>query len=250
MASETWNLKPPPGFQGLHPDIPVTFYYRHLPHWRQDGATYFVTFRLADSLPQAKLRELEALKREWLRKHRVHRMDWRSSVRCSTDCQSAQHSGFSQAAWEAFAKMLMQTVEKWLDNGMGACWLKRSEMRQHVIEALHHFDGDQYELGCYVVMPNHVHALIRPLRPVEYPLEKILQGRKRHSSHAINARAGRSGTLWQEESFDRIVRDEEHLWRCIQYIGRNPGNAELPSEHWSLWIRPSWEACGWRFTEK
>src|SRR5258707_12522120 len=44
-----WNLPPPPGFQGLHPDKPVTAYQRHLPHWRQDGATYFVTFRLADA---------------------------------------------------------------------------------------------------------------------------------------------------------------------------------------------------------
>ena len=58
MTVETWNREAPPGFQGLHSDIPVTFYYRHLPHWRQDGATYFVTFRLADSLPQMKLREL------------------------------------------------------------------------------------------------------------------------------------------------------------------------------------------------
>jgi hypothetical protein len=50
MAVEKWNRPAPPGFQGLHPDIPVTFYYRHLPHWRQDGATYFVTFRLAEHL--------------------------------------------------------------------------------------------------------------------------------------------------------------------------------------------------------
>ena len=50
VTAETWNRAAPPGFQGLRTDIPVTVYYRHLPHWRQDGATYFVTFRLADSL--------------------------------------------------------------------------------------------------------------------------------------------------------------------------------------------------------
>jgi hypothetical protein len=64
-----WNLPPPPCFQGLHPDKPVTVYQRHLPHWRQDGATYFVTFRLADSLPQSKLDELAALKEAWQRRH-------------------------------------------------------------------------------------------------------------------------------------------------------------------------------------
>lgn len=47
-----WDLCPPPDFQGLRPDRPLTMYHRKLPHWRQDGATYFVTFHLADSLPK------------------------------------------------------------------------------------------------------------------------------------------------------------------------------------------------------
>lgn len=50
-----WNLTPPPGFQGLDPHRPLTVYYRFLLHWRQDGATYFVTFRQQDSLPRVKL---------------------------------------------------------------------------------------------------------------------------------------------------------------------------------------------------
>ena len=59
-----WNLPAPPGFHGLHPHKPLTMYHRNLPHWRQDGATYFVTYRLADSLPQCKVDELKELKRE------------------------------------------------------------------------------------------------------------------------------------------------------------------------------------------
>jgi hypothetical protein len=62
-----WNLPPPPGFQGLREDLPLDAYVRHLPHWRQPGATYFVTFRLADSLPKVKLDELAGLRREWER---------------------------------------------------------------------------------------------------------------------------------------------------------------------------------------
>jgi len=81
MTVENWNLEPPPDFQGLCPNIPVTFYFRHLPHWRQDGATYFVTFRLNDSLPQAKLRELESLKREFAAKHGIVGTDWQSVLR-------------------------------------------------------------------------------------------------------------------------------------------------------------------------
>ena len=63
-----WNLHAPPEFRGFDETLPVRFYRRHLPHWRQEGATYFVTFRLADALPQNKLRELAALREQWLRK--------------------------------------------------------------------------------------------------------------------------------------------------------------------------------------
>lgn len=53
--------------------------------------------------------------------------------------------------------------------------------------------------------------------------------------------------MWQEESYDRIVRDEEHLWRCVQYIGRNPQQAGLPADQWRRWIDPRWEQAGWGF---
>ena len=69
-------------------------------------------------------------------------------------------------------------------------------------------------------MPNHCHLTIRPF--TDHELEKILQGMKAASAKAVNALLGTTGSLWQQESYDRIVRDEEHLWRVIQYIGRNP----------------------------
>lgn len=64
-----WNLPAPPGFQGLRDDLPLEIYVQQLPHWRQKGATYFVTYRQCDSLPQAKLAELRSFKREWERMH-------------------------------------------------------------------------------------------------------------------------------------------------------------------------------------
>ncbi len=242
MTVETWNREAPPGFQGLHPDIPVTFYYRHLPHWRQDGATYFVTFRLADSLPQAKLRELESMKREFAAKHGVCGTDWQSVLR-------RKGSSIPPEDWEAFSHVQMQRVEKWLDQGMGTCHLKRADIANIVADALHHFDDDTYELGCYVVMPNHVHAVMRPLKPKTDPLEKVLQSRKLRTSREINSKLGQTGTLWQEESFDRIIRDEEHLYRCIQYIGDNPRRGGLPPDKCPRWVRPSWEDLGWKFDE-
>ena len=113
--------------------------------------------------------------------------------------------------------------------------MNRTEVSAIVAESLHHMDDDQYELGCYVLMPNHIHAVIRPLQPQSQPLEKILQSRKCRTSCAINELLGRRGALWQEETFDRIVRDEEHLYRCIEYIGRNPAKAGLtPGQYRAL----------------
>ena len=67
MTVETLNLPPsPPGFRGLHPDLPIKSYHRRLPHWRQMGAIYFVTFRLAGTIPQQVLDDLLAEKERLL----------------------------------------------------------------------------------------------------------------------------------------------------------------------------------------
>src|SRR5262249_30711659 len=97
MTANAWNLPPPPHFQGLDPAKQVTMYHRHLPHWRQDGASYFVTFRLADSLPQQKLQELAFKKAEWERAHPPPR---------------------TKQDWEKLAREVMEYIEYWLDQGM------------------------------------------------------------------------------------------------------------------------------------
>ena len=96
-------------------------------------------------------------------------------------------------------------------------------------------------------MPNHVHAIVRPTTPTDHPLEKIIQSWKRFATREINRLNNRSGSLWEEESFDRIIRDQEHLARCIRYIGKNPTKAGLSPCHYQLWLRPEWERLGWAF---
>jgi REP element-mobilizing transposase RayT len=221
-----FNLDPPPGFHGLNPDLPLTWYQRKLPHARQDGATYFVTSRLADSLPKAKLEELSEIRRSLL----------------------GDHQGLSKEELdEKLAKETIKRIEKWLDLGAGECQLKIPACRNEVASAIEFFDGDRYELGCFIVMPNHFHVVVKPLKPQQVALEDILQSWKRHSARKINKIVGRVGTLWQPESYDRIVRDEEHLYRIIQYIGRNPKMGNQKSNEFVLWIRPDWEARGWGF---
>lgn len=223
-----WNLPPPPGFLGLRPDQASVFYQRHMPHWRQDGATYFVTFRLNDSLPQARLRELRAFRENWERTHPPPR---------------------NPATQDALAKEIFQRIERWLDRGYGACHLRKAPVADQLEEAMKHFDGERYELGCFAIMPNHLHTIVRPLQSDCHSLESIVGSWKSFSSRTINKLLKRTGPLWQDESYDRIVRDEEHLWRTIQYIGRNPRQARVREGEFRLWLRPEWEQAGWIFED-
>jgi putative transposase len=227
---EHWNLPAPPGFQGLRGDLPLEVYEQALPHWRQDGATYFVTFRLNDSLPQEKLHELRAFKSEFANR-RANQRRPNSKVTSRGE----------------MAREIMRRVEGWLDEGSGDCCLRPASVASIVLEAMLSTDGSRCELDCCVVMPNHVHAVVRPLHPREDPLENIIRTWKGTSARLINELLGRSGVLWQRESFDRIVRDEEHLWRVLQYIGDNPSKASLTAAEALLWIRPEWVKLGWCF---
>ena len=226
MDSETFNLDPPPNFRGLNPDIKVVMYTRHLPHWRQQGATYAVTFRLSDSLPKAKLDLIRSMRTCWEAKYPKPR---------------------SEKAWKEYAKTVTVSVDKWLDNGAGECHFKRKEFADELARSILHFQDQQYFVSCYVVMPNHCHLVIRP--HVEFDLEDILGSIKGVVSRFVNKEIGTEGSLWQQESYDRIVRDEEHLYHVVQYIGNNPSLAGLPKSQWYRWVHPEWEKAGWGFRD-
>ncbi|QDT03699.1 Transposase IS200 like protein [Rubripirellula lacrimiformis] len=226
MTNGTFNLESPAGFRGLQPDIPVTMYQRHLPHWRQKGATYFVTFRLADALPQSKQLELKRWRAEWERQNPEPR---------------------TEQQWDDFARQQAIDVERWLDEGFGECVFASAEIADVLSGAMLHFQDQRCVTYASVVMPNHCHVVVKPRG--EWDLEQILDSWKGFVGHAVNRLLGRAGRLWQEESYDRIVRDEEHLYRVIQYIGNNPRKAGLPKDAWFRWIHPDWEEAGWGFRD-
>jgi putative transposase len=245
-----WNLPAPPGFIGFDERLPVRYYQRHLPHWRQEGVTYFVTFRLADSLPAEKRQELARLREEWHRKSIRSRANLglvAPSSRPLTNVAATSHPTF--ALEKPFAREIMLRVEEWLDQGAGACLLRESWVAQEVQDCLQHQHGKHFELCAYVIMPNHVHVLARPFSDEHFPLEKLVQGWKTFSALAINRRRGIRQRIWQDESFDRIIRDEEHLWRALQYIGSNPHRAGLPLELCRRYVCESYRLAGWDFVE-
>jgi len=111
-----------------------------------------------------------------------------------------------------------------------------SQERDEIVTALKHFDGNRYELFGYVVMNDHVHVLVWP--EGNQRLQDIIHSWKSFTAHRLAADSGRIGNLWQHESFDRIVRNEQELYEKMQYMLNNPGKRwpELQSYKW-VWCK-------------
>jgi REP element-mobilizing transposase RayT len=171
----------------------------NLPHWRQEGVTYFVTFRLADSIPQERLAQWLAEREAWLARH---------------------PAPLSEKDRQEYGRLFPERIETWLDADHGSCVLARPDCRRIVEDTLRHFAGRRYLLDEFVVMPNHVHVLVTPLG--ERWLSGILHTWKSFTSHQVNRVTGRRGILWQKESFDHIVRNATSLEKFRQYIRDNP----------------------------
>lgn len=102
-------------------------------------------------------------------------------------------------------------------------------------------DGDNklYLLFSAVVMPDHVHIILKPhVSDESLQLSQILQKIKGSSSFYINKLRGSSGPLWKPRSYTRIVRNEAELYEEMKYIANNPvipGYAKTPEECQFYW---------------
>lgn len=223
------KLSPPtsiperPTFRGVKVEElwPVPGYRRNLPHLHVEGATYFVTFRLADSIPEALAEQWQEEREFWLRAHGVDPAWAELDPKRWNDAYLAISAGERRA----FEREQQRQFLVELDKCHGSCVLK--EAHGIVAQALEFFDGERLWVGDYVVMPNHVHVLAQPFPVVQ--LEDWLYSVKRFSSAEICRKlppgapeTTRAGHLWQTESFDRIVRGVEELARTRRYIAGNP----------------------------
>ncbi len=99
-------------------------------------------------------------------------------------------------------------------------------------------------LHAAVVMPDHVHLLLSALRDENgwpFPLVDILQCLKSATAHRINRLLHTSGPVWEEESFDHVLRSYEGLKNKCGYIRQNPveaGLARRPEDYRWLWVDP------------
>jgi putative transposase len=184
----------------------VCFYRRNLPHWQPEETAIFVTWRLHGSFPNGFA--------EHLRK------------------------------WRGEPRKQFLSAERMLDSGStGPLWLNDPNVALCVERAIHRgTELDHYMLNAYAIMPNHVHALLKPL----VPLHRLMSGIKGVSARDANAKLGRTGeSFWQDESFDHWVRDAAEFARIKAYIENNPVKAHLcvKPEDW-----PWSSAAGLRWT--
>ncbi len=211
----------PEVFRAMGPHAPAKITQRELPHWRQGGATHFVTFRLADAVPADLQRQWREELETWLK---FHPEPWDTKTK------------------HEYQLRFREERERWLDRGHGECLLRRTEAREIVANALRHFDGDRYTLDSWVIMPNHVHAILQPAAGHE--LSGILHSWKSFASKRINELLGRSGTLWQDENFDRVVRDLDELERTRTYLRSNPEKAGSSEGEFTLADQPVLRTAG------
>jgi putative transposase len=205
------------------------FYWKSLPHWIPPEATFFVTFRLANSLPAAILTELMK-EREKERNLVLKRF---TGEKQQSELYEMQKKWF--ARFDAWLDRCLTESPRWLAHPEVACIIARE---------IHAFDGEYYKLLAYTIMPNHIHLLVNSLplavspqhrgTTAPYPLADTLKRLKGRTARYANQALGRSGAFWQHESYDHVVRDAAELERILCYILANPVNAGLVS-HWGEW---------------
>lgn len=200
----------------FNPFAEIIHHENRLPHWQQPGATYFLTFRLADSIPKA-------LMDRWLTDREV----W----------LNAQPKPWTVEQTAEFERRFSGQIEKHLDALHGDCTLGRPAVATLAAEVLQTFDGERYRHHAWVIMPNHVHLLFT-LHP-ERTLEDEVKAWKGVSARRIHARLSRSGDFWQRDYFDRIIRDTDHFWRCARYIHSNPVKCHLQDGEFALYEHPT-----------
>jgi REP element-mobilizing transposase RayT len=187
-----------------------------LPHWEQDNATYFVTFRLADSLPQSVLDGITSERNGILR------------------LAEQQSRSLTPSERQHLQRLSTVRIEQYLDAAAGSCRLRLPQVGEVVSETLLLFNEERYRLFAWCIMPNHVHVVAR-IFPA-HNLAEVLHSWKSYTAKAANRLLGTRGAFWQREYYDHLLRDEAEFERAARYVAENPMKAGLQNWQW-VWVR-------------
>jgi putative transposase len=196
-------------------------YRRRLPHIQPPEGTFSITYRLAGSLPKSIVQKLK---------------DEYEGERLEILCE---HKGDKKAARKeltALRNAYFQKMDRYLDQALhGPTWLSDPKVAEIVMESLHHVENEfnYWKIWSYCIMSNHVH-LECTLTSSAPPLNLVMKSHKTFTSTQSNRYLGRTGSFWQEESFDRLVRDPVDFYNRVFYTINNSVEAGLV-EDWQQW---------------
>jgi putative transposase len=204
------------------------YYKRNLPHYQPQGYSFFITFRLFGTLPADVVKGLKEIKQENLKQIAGY------------DKKVVRKEKYSELQNKYF-KLYGDYLDK---ANSGSKWLKDLKIAGVVKNAFHFRDGKEYNLIAYTIMPNHVHLIFIPIVErdssrspnkhsidinvdVQYPVTDILRKLKGSTARECNKLLNRTGSFWQHESYDHVIRDTEALKRIVDYVLNNPVKAGL-----------------------
>lgn len=175
-------------------NVPHGWHYRgYLPHFDGGEICQFITLHLGDALPQDVTRK------------------WKAELENEKD--------------EVAQTEFYRRVEKYLDQGYGHCYLRDERIAMQTQDSLLYFNAKRYNLIAWVIMPNHTHFLLKPIAGNK--LSDIIHSIKSFTAQQVNKILQRKGRFWQEDYFDRYIRNYEHYEKTISYIENNPVKAGL-----------------------
>jgi len=232
------------------------FTRRHRPHIHPPGALLFVTYRLVGSVPKSTVREYKA-KKVWLENElKRARGQARDNKAPELEKWIERIETFNREWFLKFEAILHQAK-------VGPMWMRDERVAEAVADSLRVLDGNAYRLDTYSVMSNHVHTIFKPFvsesnlreiknndgHPVftsDYPgISRIMHSVKGRSARECNLILSRSGSFWEHESFDHVIRPGK-LKATMRYVLNNPVKAGL-AKHWREW---PWNYCRKELSDK
>jgi REP element-mobilizing transposase RayT len=219
----------------------------YLPHLYKEGGTYFVTFRLWDAVvPKEERQNAAETAAAQSETFVVQASRLQPSLQKDPKARAAGTAAPQQKPNTSQQGQTQKTREEIAAESepplrLGSCLLAEPRIAEMVQNSVKHFHGRRYYLHAWCVMGNHLHVVYTAMG--EHAPHDIHHSWKSYTAHQANTILNRTGTFWESEGFDHLVRSIEDLEWFIEYVENNPVAAGLcrSKEDW----RWSSAGTGW-----
>lgn len=183
-------------------------YHHRLPHFHTPGQDFFITWCLNSAVPS------HALKKYSLQldtaKTKIEQARKQECAAIQISDLKKQYNQIRKKSLKAFHDLLDSQKEPEVN-------LSKQIHSDQIKKSLLFWEEEKISNMAFSIMPNHIHWVIgvNKADSVNIPvyLQDILYSVKRYTASKINPRENRHGRLWQKESHDTTIRDENHLQR-------------------------------------